>query len=295
MAAIQFLSSTPPPDWLRRRVYAGDLLVVRNVPAMHDIVAHFHEVLCSAFETRDALHAQFALGREEWGRRAQELRARYRRDESTRALMTALFDSFGFDPSRTAADVVNLRCQPHDDLPGPDPRHTLGAHRDTWASNVYQQINWWAPIYPVTPERTIAFFPGFWQRPIANDSAQWDLAEIRAEVRAARAEGREPAIKKIPEPTEKLDRTEWLPVVIEPGDVLVFSGAQLHASVPNASGAARFSLELRTADVHDAARNIGAPNIDGAAPGVAWHWFRRIDDGSPLEPPEPLTEPAPVA
>ena len=295
MAAIQFLVSTPPPDWLRRRVYAGDLLVIRSVPAMHDIVGYFQAALCDALETRDPIHAQFALGREEWGRRAHELRSRCKRDEFARELMTALFRQFGFDPGRTAADVVNLRCQPHEDDPGPDPRHTLGAHRDTWGSNVYQQINWWAPIHPVTPERTIAFFPARWERPVANDSADWDLAAIRAEIRSARAQGREPAFRNVPEPTEPLDRAEWLPVVIEPGDVLVFSGAHLHASVPNASGAARYSVEFRSIDLHDARLGIGAPNLDGAAPEVAWHWFRHLEDGSRVQPPDEAAEPVSAA
>ncbi len=279
MSALQFLASTPLPDRLRRRIYAGDLLVVRNVQAMHDLVGYFRDVLCAAFESGDPARAQFPLGRGEWDRRAADLRARYKRDGEARKLMTALFRDFGFDAGRTAADVVNLRCQPHDEDPVPDPRHTLGAHRDTWGSNVYQQINWWAPIFPVTPERTIAFFPAWWDRPVANDSADWDLDAIRAEIRAAREAGREPACRNVPEPLEPLDRAEWLPVVIEPGDVLVFSGAHLHASVPNRSGASRYSLELRSMDIRDAAAGIGAPNVDGAAPRVAWHWFRRLDDG----------------
>lgn len=287
MSAIELLAGTPPPDWLRHRIYAGDLLVVRNVQAMHDLVGYFRDVLCAAFESGDPVHAQFPLGREEWDRRAAGLRAQYKRDGEARELMAALFRAFGFDPERTAADVVNLRCQPHDENPVTDPRHTLAAHRDTWGSNVYQQINWWAPVFPVTPERTIAFFPAWWDRPVANDSADWDLDAIRAEIRAARESGREPACRNVPEPLEPLDRGDWLPLVIEPGDVLVFSGAHLHASVPNSSGAARFSLELRSMDIRDAAGGIGAPNVDGAAPRVAWHWFRRLDDGRRVEMAEP--------
>lgn len=289
MSAIRFLAVTPPPDWLRHRIYAGDLLVVRDVQAMHDLVEHFRRVLCTAFESADPVHAQFSLGRGEWDRRAADLRTRCKRDSEARQLMMALFRAFGFDPERTAADAVNLRCQPHDENAVADPRHTLGAHRDTWGSNVYQQINWWAPIHPVTPERTIAFFPAWWDRPVANDSADWDLEAIRAEIRAAREAGREPGFRNVPEPLEPLDRASWLPLVIEPGDVLVFSGAHLHASVPNASGAARFSLELRSMDVRDASEGIGAPNVDGAAPRVAWHWFRRLDDGRRVEMDEPET------
>ncbi|MDZ7768614.1 MAG: phytanoyl-CoA dioxygenase family protein [Woeseiaceae bacterium] len=274
------------PGWLRRRIYAGDLLVVRNVAAIQALVEHSRAEICAAFDSADPVHAQCSLDRAEWDRRAAGLRQRYKRDAQARKLMVALFAAFGFDPGRTAADVVNLRCQPHDDNPVPDPRHTLGAHRDTWGSNIYQQINWWAPVFPVTAKRTIALFPGWWSRPLANDSASWDLAASRAEIHAAREEGRKPGYRNVPEPREPVDRADWLPVVIESGDVLVFSGAHLHASVPNASGAARFSLELRSLDLHDAAGGIGAPNIDGAAPMVAWHWFRRLDDNTRVQAPD---------
>lgn len=285
MSAFHLLADIPPSDWLRQRVYAGDLLVVRSVPAMQDLLEYCRELLVTTFESQAPVYAQFDAGRSEWDRRAVELRARCRRDGHARALMAMLFTQFGFDPGRTAADMVNLRCQPHDDAPHADPRHTLGAHRDTWGSNVYQQINWWAPVYPVTPERTIAFFPSYWHRPLANDSADWNLDTVRAELRAARTAGREPCCRKVPEPTEVLDLTDRLPVAIEPGDVMLFSGAHLHASVPNRTGAARFSVELRTVDLHDAAIGVGAPNVDGAAPVTAWHWFRRLDNGRPLEDP----------
>lgn len=285
MPAIQFLDEAPPPDWLRGRIYAGDLLVVRGVPAVHELVDYCRDLLVNTFETDDLLHAQFALGRAEWDRRVAELRRHGKKDPVARERMAALFAAFGLDPARTAADVVNLRCQPHDDAPAPDPRHTLGAHRDTWGSNVYQQINWWAPVCPITAERTIAFFPDCWDRPVANDSRDWDLDAIRAEIAAARSAGREPVFPNVPEPTEPGALGGAMPVVIEPGDVLLFSGAHLHASVPNGSGAARYSLELRSVDEHDAAADIGAPNRDGHAPRVAWYWFRRLADGARLQAP----------
>ncbi|MDX1609707.1 MAG: phytanoyl-CoA dioxygenase family protein [Halofilum sp. (in: g-proteobacteria)] len=292
MTSISFLAEVPPPDRLRARAYAGELLVLRDLDALHGLREHLHAAVCEAFDSDDPVHAQFTLGRDEWDRRAVELRARCRRDERTRELMTALLAGLGVEPARTAADAVNLRCQPHAEAPAPDPRHTLGAHRDTWGSNVYQQLNWWAPVCPLTPRRTIAFFPGRWDRPVANDSADWDLERIGEELRQARTEGRAPAIRTVPEPTEPLDPSEWLPVVIEPGDLLLFSGAHLHASVPNDSGGARYSLELRTLDLEDAAAGIGAPNLDGAAPRVAWHWFRRLDDGSRLQSTGPGRAPA---
>ena len=37
-----------------------------------------------------------------------------------------------------------------------------------------------------------------------------------------------------------------LVILPAPGEVLLFSGAQLHASIPNTSGRARFSVDFRT-------------------------------------------------
>jgi ectoine hydroxylase-related dioxygenase (phytanoyl-CoA dioxygenase family) len=86
----------------------------------------------------------------------------------------------------------------------------------------------------------------------------------------------------VPEPSEPVDTTSELRMVIEPGDLLCFSGAHLHASVPNRSGVTHFSVEVRTVDSDDMLRGRGAPNIDGQAPHVALEWFRRIADDTPL-------------
>ena len=71
-------------------------------------------------------------------------------------------------------------------------------------------------------------------------------------------------------------------MVIEPGDLLCFSGAHLHASVPNTSGETRVSVELRTVSRDDLARGRGAPDLDGRAPATPLYWFRSMVDGEPL-------------
>jgi hypothetical protein len=73
-----------------------------------------------------------------------------------------------------------------------------------------------------------------------------------------------------------------LRLVIEPGDLLCFSGAHVRAAVPNSAGVARFGVEVRTVDAGDVADDRGAPNVDGDAPRVAKDWFRHVDDGTPL-------------
>jgi hypothetical protein len=38
----------------------------------------------------------------------------------------------------------------------------LAVHCDTWASNVYALTNWWGPIYRITADSTVAFYPSYW-------------------------------------------------------------------------------------------------------------------------------------
>jgi hypothetical protein len=45
----------------------------------------------------------------------------------------------------------------------------------------------------------------------------------------------------VPEPSEPVDTASELRLVIEPGDLLCFSGAHVHAGVPNSAGVVRFS------------------------------------------------------
>jgi hypothetical protein len=185
----------------------------------------------------------------------------------------AALESAGVYPRRVFWDRPHLRVSPHGDEHEDRRTAKLGFHRDTWSSNFYSQTNWWAPIYPITAGRTIVFYPEYWQKPLKNTSADWDLEEIRTG---------ESGVPVVPEPAEPVGVASELRVVVEPGGLLCFSGAHLHASVPNAMGVARFSVEVRTADAEDEASGRGASNLDGEAPRVALVWFRQVMDGMPL-------------
>ena len=53
------------------------------------------------------------------------------------------------------------------------------------------------------------------------------------------------------------------------GDNLVFSGAHFHATLPQATGRTRFSLDFRIVDLDDHAAGLGAPNVDNRSRGSA--------------------------
>jgi hypothetical protein len=273
MPALRVVSGALEDGQRRGSVYGGDLLVFEKVPPMVDLCAYADALIREAVETDDPVRAQFGLERDEYLSRVEALQRRFRKDGTAKELFFAALGHVGVDLRRTFWDWLYLRVSPHGDEHAGRRTAGLGFHRDTWSSNVYAQTNWWAPIYPITAGRTVAFYPGYWEEPLKNTSRGWDLEEIRA--------GRSDA-PVVPGPAETVDPAPELRPVIEPGDLLCFSGAHLHASVPNATGVARFSVEVRTVDAGDAADGRGAPNVDGEAPRVASGWFRHVEDGTPL-------------
>ena len=271
------LLSAPLDDECRRElVYGGELTVFENVEPMAELCAFADALIREELGTRDPVKAQFERQKDDYLARIGALQKRFREHPEARRLFLAALEQAGVDLERACWDWLYLRVLPSGERYASGRAAKLGFHRDTWSSNVYAQTNWWAPIYGITPGRGLALYPEYWSRPLKNTSAGWDLEEIRARRRAG-----EP-VALVPEPDEPVDTRSETRLAPEPGALLCFSGAHLHASVPNTTGVTRFSVEVRTVDSGDAALGRGAPNVDGAAPRVALNWFHRVRDGLPL-------------
>ena len=72
----------------------------------------------------------------------------------------------------------------------------------------------------------------------------------------------------------------------EVGGVIVFSGAQLHATVSSPNCLSRYSVDFRTVSRADVERGLGAVNVDTRCTGTALRDFRRGRDGAAM--PEEL-------
>jgi hypothetical protein len=265
-ASIHLLSSALDDQRRGELVFRGDLLVFRHVEPLLELAGLVDGLLGKYPDPP----GQAAI---------DELRDEVRRNARVKPLARAALEHVGVDPARTYWDSIFLRVVPPVEADAERQIGRLGFHRDTWGSNVLQQTNWWMTIRPLTADRTIAFYPGYWSLPIENTSADWNLEEIRERRRSGeRAED----LPIVPQPVEPVDMESELRVVIEPGDFLCFSGAHLHASVPNVSGETRCSAELRTVNIDDFRLGRGAPNLDGRAPLVPLEWFHSMVDESPL-------------
>ena len=264
----------PPLD--RGRVYRGELLVFRGLPAMLELAARARAMAEAAFDPFPPPLAQDSLGPEDYLARAAALRRSFMHDGEARAAFRAVIESIGLDPASTYADRLILRLQPSGGAHSGRRVRDLPPHRDTWGSNLMAQINLWGPVFALDPGATMVIWPTLFDRAVPNTSAEWDLERLRE------APGRYPLLPVLRGP---LGEAAEVPVVIRPGDLLCFSGAHLHASRPNRTGRVRVSVDSRTVDLADVRAGRGAVNVDGRAPHVGREWFHRVSDGAGLAEP----------
>ena len=252
---------------LAERAFLGERILLSGLPALDALLDHARTIAFDAFE--DPVGDEARLDGEVWKERATAARLRFMRSDEAPDLLRALFVELGFDPETTYCDRAILRFQPGRDSCRSRRLRDLPPHRDSWGSNLMTQLNWWAPVFPVEPGATMEIWPDRFDRPVANNSAEWDLEALRA------ARGAYPLLPEADARPEEPGE----PVLIRPGELLCFSGAHLHASRPNRTGRTRISIDLRSVDIADA---TGAPNVDGRAPHVAYDWFHRLSDGASL-------------
>ena len=151
-------------------------------------------------------------------------------------------------------------------------------HRDTWYSAPAQQINWWLPIFPVRDDNAMGFDLASFGRAVPNTSDTFDYYQNNVG-RLTTATGVTRDVQPRPGAIDHKPDQE-LVVLPAPGEVLLFSGNQLHASTPNTSGRARFSVDFRIVDVPDLVAGRGAPLVDAHCTGTAIRDFVNVADES---------------
>lgn len=276
MPALFHVTAPLPEAERNARVYAGDIIVFRGFSAVADLVGRLREQ-CRAHLGADPERAHERMTAAGLERAAGALREAVQSDEVAAQQLNASFRAIGMELEATYGDGLKQRvltADGHTRLLAP-----LAAHRDTWGSNLAAQTNWWAPVFPTTPERSIALFPAYFEHAVANDSAGWDFAELQ---RRLKTEGPNPDYPLLPTASEAPPRTQALTINLVPGDLMCFSGAHLHASVRNTTERTRLSFETRTLNGHDVAAGRGAPNVDGRAVRTLYHLFRHLIHGRSL-------------
>ncbi|MFF3442174.1 hypothetical protein [Streptosporangium sp. NPDC002721] len=281
-----FSNSVVNDETRRGLLYGGEVFVYSATPSSGRLVDLARELISEAFGDRDPETAQFDLPVEEFAALLATLKPRFIHHPECKKLLPAVLEELGCALDRTYFDVPRLRTSTSDDYLTSGISYAFHPHRDCWYSAPFNQLNWWIPIYPVVPENVMAFHPRYFDHPVRNGSARYDYAEWNRTSRLTAARHVRTDSREQPRPEEPIELDPQVRVVPEPGGVLLFSGAQLHSTVPNTSGRTRFSIDFRSVNIDDVRARRGAVNVDAACTGTTLRDFVRCADLDPM--PEEL-------
>lgn len=265
-------------DELRQHLYAGNLVVLTRLRALRDFVEYTREELTRLFEPHDPEHAHEHIDPPEMAKILGAWKPRFIHSERSRKLVRAVIAEAGFPAAGTHYDLPKPRTS------FPAGHLTTGVafafpwHRDVWYSAPAQQINWWLPIFPVRDDNAMAFDLASFGRAVPNSSDTFDYYQNNAARRSTASQ----VTKEVQARPGALNHqpSQELIILPAPGEVLLFSGAQLHTSIPNTSGRARYSVDFRTVDVADLTAGRGAPLADVHCTGTAIRDFINVEDES---------------
>jgi hypothetical protein len=270
-----------PAAELRQRIYDGNLVVLTRLQAVSDFVEHTRQQLAELFGPVDPEHAHEHIEPAEMAKLLGVWKPSFIHSETSKKLVREIIREAGFPGPDTHYDVPKPRTS------FPAGHLTTGVafafpwHRDVWYSAPAQQVNWWLPVFPAREDNAMAFDLANFRHEVPNNSADFDYYENNSgRLTAAAQVTRE----ERPRPGAYQHQTgHGLVLLPAPGEVLLFSGAQLHTSIPNTSGLARFSVDFRTVDAQDLLAGRGAPLVDARCTGTAIRDFRNIETGASFD------------
>lgn len=276
-----FVDPDFPADALRQALYDGNLVVMTRLRAVRDFVEYVREQLTELFRPHDPEHAHEHFDPAEMAKILGSWKPHLIHADRSRSLVCEVIREAGLPAEYTHYDLPKPRTS------FPAGHLTTGVafafpwHRDVWYSAPAQQLNWWLPIFAARPDNSMSFDLENFDRAVSNTSDTFDYYQnntlrltTATQVKQER-QARPSAVDHNP--------LHDLVVLPPPGGILLFSGAQLHTSIPNTSGRARYSVDFRTVDARDLLTGRGAPLIDVHCTGTAIRDFLNVADGSAFD------------
>ncbi|MFT5657207.1 MAG: hypothetical protein ACI9KN_000479 [Gammaproteobacteria bacterium] len=277
---LQQIDQPISPAELRERVYAGEILHFTSLPEIKQFCNGARQICESLLDSAEPVNSHKTADYNEWLKQVYRFQLAARANVDCKKMFSQALESIGLKLAESFCDRFIFRVVPPQSDQAQGTHSWVGTHRDTWGAGIYQQINWWAPIYPYAEGCGIEFYPDYFKRPIANTTAEWRYEQFSSARRQQSVELK-PRFMSVPNLLEKPTSAIFKPV-IQPGELLCFSAAHLHGSGTNLSDHCRFSFETRTVNLQDIRSGCRAKNVDNDSSAQLLKLFSNLADGSPL-------------
>jgi hypothetical protein len=277
-----FVDFAGSDDERRALIYQGQLLVYSPTPSSTALCEFAGQLCRDAFAPYDPGEAQFRMTAERYAGVLAVLKPRFIHHPTCKELIRGLLQELSCGLEKVYFDVPRIRTATSDNYLTSGLAYAFHPHRDTWYSAPQNQINWWMPVNNIVPENSMAFHPRYWEQPVKNSSREYNYYQWNKDSRSSAATQIMSDTRKQPKAEEPMELDPQIRLVLKPGSIILFSGAQMHSTVPNTSGYTRFSVDFRTVNYDDVVLGRGAPNIDSECTGTTLRDFLRANDLSRL-------------
>ena len=276
-------------DERRARLYAGDIFIFSPNPHSRRLIDLGSEMLEEAFKGLDPRKLHETMSVEAVVEVLKDLKPRFIHHPRCKELIPAMLHHWGIDLEKLYFDVPRMRTAYPSDFLSSGIAYAFHPHRDTWYSAPAMQLNWWLPIYPLDRENCMGFYPHHFASPVRNNSEIYNYYRWNEQSRATAAQHVKTDTREQPKPQEavKGPSIRYLP---QPGGCILFSGAQLHETIANTSGVARYSIDFRTVHLDDVKAHRGAPNIDSRSTGSTLRDYLKASSPSEKLPDDLVAE-----
>ncbi|HEY7298228.1 MAG TPA: hypothetical protein VH684_09870 [Xanthobacteraceae bacterium] len=272
-----FIDPSMSDDERRVRLYDGDIFIFSPTAGTRALVNLARRKLEQAFLPHDPRKIHENMTAEAVAGILAKLKPQFIHHPECKKIIPQIMREHGIDLEKLYFDVPRLRTAYPTNFLSSGIAYAFHPHRDTWYSAPMCQLNWWIPIYPLAFDNSMGFYPRYFSEPVKNSSYIYNYYEWNAKNRAAASKYIKTDTRAQPKPQEELQpiTVRYLP---PPGGIIVFSGAQLHETVPNTAGIARYSIDFRTVYYDDVVERRGAPNVDSRCSGTTMRDYVKASD-----------------
>jgi hypothetical protein len=277
MALSVFFDSPMSDEERRARLYRGDIFVFSPTPTTRCLIDLASTMLEHAFAPHDPCEIQRHLTPEEVAVILAKLKPQFVHHPECKQIIPQIMAERGIELDKLYFDVPRMRSAYSADFLTAGIAYAFHPHRDTWYSAPLCQLNWWLPIYPLQPDNAMGFYPRYFEEGLQNNSEIYNYYEWNEKNRATAALHVKTDSRPQPKAQQEIENVtaRLLP---PPGGILLFSGAQLHETVPNTTGVARYSIDFRTVHYDDVVARRGASNVDSRCTGTTMRDYLRASD-----------------
>ncbi len=257
-------------------ITSGNIFVQDYSEDLEGIIDYTKNLIAKYFKTDvGAQTLQESLELEEFVDLASGLKTEFTDSQSTHKLFQSFLKKINLNED-IYFDKPRLRIVTYNKYLETGVGYAYKPHRDSWYAGPISQLNFWLPVFDVDENSSLAFFPSFWDKPIKNQSKNFDYSYWQNNFRKIAKNQIGSENRSHPLPEENIDYSNEIRIACNSGQAIVFAGTHLHATVPNTSSKTRFSIDFRIIKKDYFNNNFGK-NVDTESTGSTVTDFLNIN------------------